>query len=78
VGDRANGERMMPHGNEPSEPHEGIIKRFLVHLHEMEETIEREVIQWSERDAIEVQQRLDRLTAKIRAIVHRLRGRAVR
>jgi len=59
---------------EDAERHHSAIGRLLSRLHEVEETLEREVIEWSERDAIEVQKRLDALTTRIRAIMHRLQG----
>jgi hypothetical protein len=59
---------------EDAERHEGAIGRLLSRLHEVEETLEHEVIEWSERDAIEVQKRLDALSTRIGAIMHRLQG----
>jgi hypothetical protein len=61
---------------EDPEKHEGAIGRFLSRLHEMEETLQHEVLEWSERDAIEVQKRLDALSGRIGAIVHRLQRKA--
>ena len=46
-------------------------ERFFSHLHEMERAFEREVIEWSERDAIEAQKRLDHLVARIGDVVRR-------
>ncbi len=51
----------------------GALERFLSHLHELEQTLEREVIEWSERDAIEVERRLDRLATRLKDLVGRLR-----
>lgn len=38
----------------------------------METTFEHDIIEWSERDAIETQARLDRLVSRLGEIVHRL------
>src|SRR5579863_10016466 len=57
-----------------AEKYPGGIRRLFARIHEMEETLEHEVIEWSECDAIEVQKRLDVLSARISTIVHRLQG----
>ena len=60
---------------EDAEKHPGAIHRLFARIHEMEETLEHEVIEWSERDAIEVQKRLDAMSTRITTIVHRLQGK---
>jgi hypothetical protein len=62
----------MVDGKEPEKPRLAL-ERFFSHLHEMEKTLEREVIEWSERDAIEAQRRLDHLVARVRDVIRRLR-----
>jgi hypothetical protein len=62
----------MVDGKEPEKPPRAR-ERFFSHLHEMERAFEREVIEWSERDAIEAQKRLDHLVARIGDVVRRLR-----
>ncbi len=51
----------------------GTLERFLSHLHKLEETLEHELIEWSERDAIEAQKRVDRLAVRLKDLVARLR-----
>lgn len=58
-----------------SDHHSGFIERVRSLIHQMEETIEQDIKAWSEHDAVEVQQRLDRLTARMSAIVHQLTHR---
>jgi hypothetical protein len=55
-----------------SDHHSGPIERLRSLIHQIEEAIGADIKAWSERDAREVQQRLDRLTAWTNAIVHQL------
>lgn len=50
-------------------------ERFLALLHELEATIEHDLEEWIKRDAAAVERRWERLDAKFRHLLERLRGR---
>jgi hypothetical protein len=56
-------------------PYQSAIDRFSALLKELEQAAEHAIVEWSERDAIEAQRRIDRISARIRDIVHRLSER---
>lgn len=56
-------------------PYQSAIDRFSALLKELEQAAEHAIVEWSERDAIEAQRRIDRISARIRDIVHQLSER---